>query len=331
MDIYVKSYRNRIGGILISLLSVLVAVLVSSLLFGNKVNRISSQLKSYSTSDYNYIYKLNYPLGVDDEYIYVDTNIFLYIDSNLNDRVPASVLMQNEDSQYTESFLGHSKILLPNEIVLSENIAEKYNISIGDHIYGLYPYTSEAADLVVVAISATNYDFERPDVDNEIGIVIIGYNDVYSLNFENKTICFSDVSLSSSVSEHPQILDSIFSKSTNCENVFNQGLYIFIIEAMMIVGALFASELFFYRSSFPIIRRLFIKGLPRVYLKRIPEVEHVIFSLTPMVVGISLRMIYIPANSEFVYRLFAMDLLIAIVYCYIFGVRPFKKTNFRVR
>ena len=331
MKIYVKSYKSRIYGILISVLSVFVAVLICSLLFGNKANSISSQLKSYSVSRYSYIYKLNYPLGTDDEYIYVDTNIFIYADSYQKTRIPTIVLMQNDNCSYNESSLGYSDIIRSDEVVLARNIADEYHLSVGDKIYAKYPYSNEVVSLTIVALSDVNYDFENPDIDNNIGITILGFNEQYAKNSENKSLCFSSISLNKEISNHPQILDTIYYKTSNYEYVFCQGLHILVIEALMIIAAITASEFFFYRYSHSILRRLYLKGMTRVKLKTIPFIEHVVLTVIPTIIAILLRLHYIPATSGFVGYLCGIDIILTVVYSLLFGFRPFKRTSNSVR
>lgn len=331
MGTYVKSYKTRIRGVLISILSIISAMLICSLLFGNKVNRISSQLESYSISKYSHIYKMNYPLGHDDEYIYADTNIAVFLDNHQTTRLPTVVLMQNELFAYDASTLGYSNELRSDEAVITRNIADDFRLSVGDKIYALYPHTNEIASLTLVAIADVNYDFENPDVDNRIGIAILGYNEQYDINSENKSLCFSNESLSADISEHPQILDSIFSKNSNYEYVFNQGVHILVIEAIMLIAAFVVSEIFFYRYSCSILRRLYLKGLPRKYLKIIPFIEHLVMTVIPTLIAIIVRAYFIPVNSGYIAVLCAIDIVIAIIYSFLFGFQPFRKTRYRVR
>ena len=331
MGIYVKSYKSRVCGVLISVLSIVLAVLIWSLMFGNKTKRINSQLSSYSRSGYSFIYKLNYPLGVDDEYIYADSNIFVYADDNRTTRIPAVVLMQNTSSSYDASTLGFSNTLRSDQIVLARNIADEYHLIVGDRIYALYPYSNELVSLTLVAITDVNYDFENPDVDNNIGIAILGFNEQYSTNSENKSICFSSESLSKEISNHPQILDSIYNKASNNGYVFSQGLYMLILEAVMIIAAVAASEFFFYRYSHKILRRMYLKGMTRNNLKAIPFFEHIVMTVIPMLITIIARSIYIPIISSYAVALYVIDVAITVVYSLIFGLQPSKRLCYRVR
>ena len=331
MKIYVKSYKSRICGILISVLSVFIAILICSLMFGNKVINISSQLKSYSVSRYSYIYKLNYPLGMDDEYIYADTNIFIYADSQQKKRIPTIVLMQNESCTYNEASLGYSGIVGSDEIVLVRNLADEFRLSVGDKIYVQYPYSNELVSLTLVALSDVNYDFENPDIDNNIGITILGFNEQYAKNSENKSLCFSSIFLSKDISDHPQILDAIFHKTSNYEYVFSQGLHILVIEALMLIVAITVSEFFFYRNSHSILRRLYLKGMTKAKLRTIPFIEHVVLTVIPMIIAVTVRLHFIPATSDFVGYLCGVDIILTVVYSLLFGFRPFKRTGNRVR
>ena len=331
MGKYVGSYKFRIRGLLIAIISIIIAVLLCSILFGKKANRIGSQLLSYSMSEYSYIYKLNYPLKIHDEYIYADTNIFLYTDSVETERVSAVVLMQNTDCQYSPDMLGYSEELAENEVVVSRNIADKYSVSTGDVIYVLYTYSITPIESVVVEIGDANYDFENPDIDNDIGIVILGYNEQYDTNTENKYICFSKESLSSEISQHAQMLDIIINKSSNSKEVFDQGLYILIFAAIMIAGALVASELYFYKQSAQILKRHFLKGMPIRLLTVIPLLEHIVFSLCPLILSILVVNLYIPADNRFVGVLYILCIAIAVLFCIFVWFGSMKYRTYRVR
>ena len=312
-------------------MAIVLAILIWSLMFVNKAKRISSQLRSYSLSKYSHIYKLNYPLGIDDEYTYADANIFIYVDENRTTRIPTVVLMQNSNSSYSTSILGYSNTLRTDEIVVARNIADEYHLSVGDKIYALYPYSNEIVVLTLVALSDINYDFENPDIDNNIGISILGFNEQYAINTVNKSLCFSSESLITEISDHPQILDSIFNKASNYEYVFSQGLHTMILEAVLIIAAFAASEFFFYRYSHPILRRMYLKGMARNKLKTTPLVEHIILTGIPMLIAIIARALYISVISEYVVVLCVIDVVIAVAYCLLFGLRPFKRICFRVR
>ncbi len=331
MGIYVRSYRSRICGVLVSILSIFVAVLICSLLFGNKINRISSQLKSYSDSQYSYIYELNYPLGVDDEYIYADTNIFIYADSHQKTRIPTIVLMQNEKGSYSESSLGYSGTIRSDEVVLARNIADELHLSVGDKIFAQYPYSNDLVSLTLVSLSDVNYDFENPDVDNKIGVTVIGFNEQYVKSSENKSLCFSRLSLSKDISEHPQILDSIYHKASNYEYVFSQGLHILVIEMIVIIAAIIVSEYFFYRNSHSILRRLYLKGMSSANIIAIPLIEHIVLTVIPTLIAIIVRAHFIPVISNYVRYLCGLDMILTVAYSLIFGLQPFKRRFSRVR
>lgn len=328
---YVSSYKYRIRGILIAIISIIIAVLLCSILFGQKADRIGSQLRSYSMSEYSYIYKLNYPLKIHDEYIYADTNIFLYTDVTETKRVSAIVLMQDSDCQYSSAMLDYSGNLAENEVVVSRNIADKYSFSPGDIIYVLYPYSITPIEAVVRDICATNYDFENPDVDNDIGIVILGYNEQYDANTENKYICFSEESLSSEISQHTQMLDAIINKTSNSREVFDQGLYILFLGIILIAGALVISELYFYKQSAQILKRHYLKGMPIRFLTIIPLLEHIVFSICPLILSLVVINIYIPADNSFVGMLYILYVAIAVLFCILVWLGSMKYRTYRVR
>ena len=107
---------------------------IKSVRLGNKVKRICSQLESYSNSRYSYIYKLNYPLGTDDEYIYADLQV--NGGNDIRERMDYSVV---KDSQ-TGDLIIKVVSLLPK--------ASNIKIQLGEEALQGY---STTADLTVLS------------------------------------------------------------------------------------------------------------------------------------------------------------------------------------
>ena len=104
-----------------------------------------------------------------------------------------------------------------------------------------------------------------------------------------------------------------------------------IIEAVMIIACVAASEFFFYRFSHMILRRMYLKGMARSNLKTIPFIEHICMTVIPMLIVIIARSIYIPLISSYAVALCVIDVSITVIYSLIFGLWPSKRIRYRVR
>ena len=331
MDKYYRTYRFRTPEILVAVLTVISSFVLCSLMFGNKINKISSQLETLEKTEYNYIYVLNYPIHLCDEYVYPDTSITLYSDADQTQRIASVILMQENECDYNESFINCNSGLEENEISISHNLAVKYNLGIGATVFALYPNSSEMHELTVVSVMNTNYDFENPDIDNDIGISIVGYDGQYLSNTNNKALCLSKDSMASEISLHPQLLDRVINKASSYEKVFTQGIHILVIEFVFVLAAMFISELFFFRKSSPRLKRIFLKGAETKKLVSIPLFEHLLFGLLPMVLTIILEMKFIALNSIFTFVYYIEALAIVVCFCAIVLINCYRRTKSAVR
>lgn len=331
MDKYYGTYKYRISEILIAILSMILALVLCSILFGKRINSISSQLETLSESDYNYIYVLNYPIMLDNEYIYPDTGIMLYSDSGQTKRIASTILMQEMGQSYDEHILSCDRCLGESEISISQNIADAYGLNVGMIIYAQYPHVIDPVEMTIVSIMDVNYDFENPDVDNDIGVAVVGYNENYCNSTINKALCFSRESLSSEISDYQQVLDSIISKSDNQKYVVLQSRIVFVVEVILVISAIIIAEVSFFSNSTVRLKRLFLKGISKKQLIMVPFVEHFLFMLVPVVLSSLLVARYIRCNSIVTIVYYGLYISIPLIVSVFIGVMWFYKTLYSVR
>lgn len=289
-------------------------VLLSTGIFGNRINALSSQLKHYQDSEYNIAYILNYSVPAENELIYADTDIQLFLDENGNERLAVSCLMPQENADYTLPEMKKVSVVKSGEILLSHNVAEKYNLGIGDTVYVEYPYSPRLFELAVSGLTDTEYDIENPIISNDIGIVYVGYDRDYVESTNCKYILFSKESQSQMLAEYPQVIIGLLNKSESISNVFNQGVYALIFELILLIGSIVLCNYFFFSKSFGILRRIYLKGFSKAILIRIPFVERLSFWCTPCFLSILLSNIFIPCNSELTKWFYIIPASVSILY-----------------
>lgn len=314
MKTYIKNYRYRVPEIVLTVLLSFLAVMLSSLLFKNKLNELSNQLERYQSSEYSSAYILNYGISANNEWIYADTDIQLFLKEDGTERLAVSCLMPQDEVQYSLEEQKEVSKVKTGEVILSRNVAAKYNLVVGDAVYVQYPYTTRLFQMRVSAISGTEYDFENPSISNDIGIVYIGFDEEYVNSTNCKYLLFAKESMVDVLSQYPQIISGIVNKSQNQSKVFSQGIYIFAFELFFLIAALMASIYFFFSRSFIPLRRLFLKGTSRSTLVKIPLTERLIWWFIPCGIGVLISSFFIPCNSNLTRGYYIIPLAISIIF-----------------
>lgn len=327
MKTYIRNYRFRCASIIVTIALAFLSILLSLFLFGKKMSPLSNQLKNYQNSEYEIAYVLNYNTREANEFIYADTDIQLFTKDDGTGRIAVSCLMPQVGVEYNLKELGDVSGVKDNEIILSDNVAEKYNLRIGDTVYVQYPYSSILCDMKIKSISETQYDFENPNISNDIGIVYVGFDENYVNNTKCKYIMFSRDSQAEMLSEYPQIISEIINKSNNQSFVFKQGVYVLIFEAIFVISAIVLTNVFFFSKSFEPLKRIYIKGEPRSILVKIPFLERFILWGIPCSTGLLVSMIFLPCISEFTKYYYFIPIFLSIIFLIIMTIHDFVRTH----
>ncbi len=327
MKTYIKNYRYRLSSIILTIAISFSTMLLSLLLFGNKMNSLNNQLKNYQDSEFEIAYILNYSITEVNEFIYADTDIQLFSNAEGIERIAASCLMPQVGTEYNLKELDFISGIKDNEIILTENVAQKYNLKIGDTVYVQYPYSSKLYELTIRRISETQYEFENPNISNDIGIAYVGYNENYVRNTNCKYILFCRESQTELLSKYPQVLSGLINKSQNKSFVFEQGVHILIFETIFIVFAMILVNLLFFSKSFEPLRRIYIKGSPRSILVKIPFWERIILWGIPCGVSLLINNIVLPCNSELTKYYYFIPLFMSLLFLIISTIHDFIKTH----
>lgn len=285
------------------LLAILLAVLpltLTSFLFSAKINKISGQLETFESADYTHIYMLNYDSPLENEWIYVDTDVMVYSNPQQEERIGVSCLMCQDES------------LKQCEASVSQNVADTYSLKVGDTVFVVFPFTSTSFEYSIKEVSPIEFDYRNPNVDNNIGIMRLGLNQEYIDNTRCKYISFSKGSQASELSEYPQIIESVVTKQSLDKEIFFQGLPILIILFIFCIVSDFLAENVFFSKSFDIIRVFYLKGLPQKNLIVIPFIEHILFRLF-VIIAIEIPIMkIIPIGSKITYIYYAIPLMTSL-------------------
>lgn len=315
MRIYIKSYAHRAKEISIIVLCVVVLMGICCAMFQGKLNKVGGQLETYRDSSYETIYILNYEANLENICVYPDADIMMFQQSESSNRIAVSVVMKSDRANYTLPEIEFLNSLSSAEAVVSWNVADRYSISIGDTLFAEYSYNQQRIPITVVGVGATEFDYQNPNIGNDIGIIYIGNDNGYVENTRAKYICFADHSLASELNEYPQIIYRIVSKQSNAQSVISQGYAAFIFQALFTIAVVLISHLFFFRKSIPILKRCIIKGMSARSLLFVPFVERFAFLMLPcgIVQMFMLRYILCQSTETVVYVM--IPIVLIAVYC----------------
>ena len=284
MGMYVKGYEKRVTMIITAVSIVVVSSLLYYCLFHEKMNKIAGQLNSYNSADYSIIYILNYGEAFNNECLYPDTEIQLYRDVDKSNRLTVSSIMREDGVSYDLGYLSPFSCLKPGEICIAQNVADAYKLSVGDTLFAEYSYSLVPVPVKVVAIMQTEYDYGNPSVDNNVGVVFLGFNEEYAASTNGKYIIFAEESKADELAIFPQIIDEVINKSGIVDSVTLQGAGALIFEVLFsLIAVILSHMVFFSKSSIPLYR-CYLKGMNRGLMSIIPFAERVIFCLLPCLV-----------------------------------------------
>lgn len=308
MRIYARNLKYRLKEMLIAFSLVFLALIVCFLLFYNKIKSINYQLSSYNVASYNYIYVMNYDVGTLDTMAYPDTDVQVFMGDV---RIPVSVVMATTENEYDSAGFSKPISLKHNEMAISQNVAEKYKLNIGDVVSVEYPYTTTRVDVEITQITDYNIDFANPNIDNDIGIVVIGRDDTYIDNTKCDYLCFSKTSQAAELEKYPQLLKSLINKPSLESEVFNQGIGFIIVESILMIGVIIVSHIAYFSKSYAIIKRLYLKGTRPHMFVVIPMNEQLLFGVLPVIVATVVELSFVPCVSTYTLLYYLIPVIIS--------------------
>ena len=283
--------------IIIAVAGILASSLLCYGLFHEKLNKVGGQLNSYGSADYSIIYILNYGEGFNNECLYPDTDIQFYHDAEKSRRLTISSIMREEGGSYDLGYLGSLACLNPGEVCISQNVADRYELGIGDTVFAEYSYSQELVPMRIADIIQTEFDYVHPSTDNDIGVVFLGFNEKYAASTNGKYLLFAEESKAEELAVFPQIINGVINKTTNISSVSSQGTAALIFEALFFVASVILAQIVFFSKSRALLYRCYIKGMKRFLLPVIPLIERLVFCLLPCIVVQCLTTSAIPDSS----------------------------------
>ena len=188
--------------------------------------------------------------GIDNNYSYIllsndiyEYNTYLYYGNDTyfisdNKKIDAFILMETETKYNTEAFVytnnivkGKYDTLKYREAAISRNLANKLKLNINDSIYFNNNSINKKEEYKIKYIFYDSYGLYDVDIDNNYGVIIIGFNYEYASNIRaDKIIPISLENFNKNINNIN--FNEIYKKNTN---YFNFAIYIKILILFVIL------------------------------------------------------------------------------------------------
>lgn len=326
--LYLKNYRYRQRPIVIMLL-VLIALLIGNTAINRStVNKAYDILNSYNFYSFNYGYELSRESGLTNEVIYPDTDILFYKDCKKNCKIITSSIMKKEGNPSNYLNIVDLNVLKKsNEVIVPQNIADNYDLQIGDYIYCEYFYSNDLIQSKIVDIlNFSLYDFSENAIENNVGLIILSYQEEYVKSTYCKYILLSEQSASNELSKTNCIINRTFIKANYEKDSYKMLIVpsLLTLTFFMIVGFIY---ILFSKKTTSDLKILVSKGLKM----KLAKLWHILESLAIFLVpsfGVCLvsGLIFSTMNSIFIWM---NGIVLLFVYSTIFLIQQIRFGNRR--
>lgn len=199
--------------------------------------------KHYRQIDFNNSNKYDYIVLSENrynrnDYCHYGTDAKFYTKNNK--RIPAFVIMELNSIYDSEALInenniikGKYELLNENEIAISFNLSKKFNLSIGDYIYFNDISLNQKIKNEIKYIFKSSYGLYDIDVNNNYGIILMGFNKNYYDNIKSQVL----VSLSKDTINSNKILNFIDIYKNN-RNYFSFSFYNIFL--MIFISAIYS-------------------------------------------------------------------------------------------
>ena len=271
----------------------------------------SAQLKIINYSDSNYICSYYGDSSFDDDFYYMNKSLGLKYD---NRKIVADVLMYKADKSYTIAPFSSYTSIENDEMIVSRNVANKYNIELGEKVVVSSSLYDDSFEYCVKEIIEPVFCFTEEYFVEDKGIVILGNNSSL-VETNNISIAFvSDEESLNGVSMDKITSISVYKSNLLKDTIINCGIVVGL--ACLMIVAYFV--LFEVLSSFRIRKAIVSGASAKVIIRRYylnPIVWAVIYS--------ALTVIFTLVEGWVIFDMFIiplplmMMLLVPIVTCVI--------------
>ena len=182
-----KAVITSLAFILISLLIMLTFVL--------SINKDVIRLNFLVHSKYDYSATMQDTILKDDYYKF-NASIEFALSTDAQIGLNADIIMQSQDSEYTDIIYWKADTISSKGIAISKNLAKRYGLNLGDKLYSKHIVNGENCEYSIEQIlpEAVNVR-ESESISHSDGIIIMGYDEQYIENITYSSIVFTKNSI----------------------------------------------------------------------------------------------------------------------------------------
>lgn len=245
------------------------------------------------------------------DYYYYGTDARFYTENDK--KISAFVLMELNSIYDNESLInennivkGKYELLKENEVGISYNIAKKFNLSVGDNIDFYNISLNQNIKNKIKYIFQSSYGLYDIDVNNNYGIILMGFNKSYYDNIKAQILVF----LSKNTINSNKILNyfEIYKKNTN---YFSISFYIIFLMFFISVLYTFLYIIFIRKNKSKRYESLIILGCEKKIIRIKVLKDFVFFSILSFVFLFFVIIINIMFNG--LISLFTLSVILAIL------------------
>lgn len=245
------------------------------------------------------------------DYYYYGTDARFYTENDK--KISAFVLMELNSIYDNESLInenniikGKYELLKENEVGISYNIAKKFNLSVGDNIDFYNISLNQNIKNKIKYIFQSSYGLYDIDVNNNYGIILMGFNKSYYDNIKAQVLVF----LSKNTINSNKILNyfEIYKKNTN---YFSISFYIIFLMFFISVLYTFLYIIFIRKNKSKRYESLIILGCEKKIIRIKVLKDFIFFSILSFVFLFFVIIINIMFNG--LISLFTLSVILAIL------------------
>lgn len=245
------------------------------------------------------------------DYYYYGTDARFYTENDK--KISAFVLMELNSIYDNESLInenniikGKYELLKENEVGISYNIAKKFNLSVGDNIDFYNISLNQNIKNKIKYIFQSSYGLYDIDVNNNYGIILMGFNKSYYDNIKAQVLVF----LSKNTINSNKILNyfEIYKKNTN---YFSISFYIIFLMFFISVLYTFLYIIFIRKNKSKRYESLIILGCEKKIIRIKVLKDFVFFSILSFLFLFFVIIINIMFNG--LISLFTLSIILAIL------------------
>lgn len=268
VNLHIDTKRTLIYLAFYSLFAILLNVLVV-------VSSNGSFAQAYVLLHSNYTYSvITNDSGQQDNYYRFNAGVYFALSAETDTSLDVDIVMQLKDSSYTDAVYWNTEELETNDIAISEGIARKYNLEIGDRLYSKHIVNGKVCEYLIKQILP---EVEKVRVEKGAytkGIIIMGYDNEYVNNISHTSIAFMNDSIDELLYEMPGTFENILYRDDELNAVYQQllpYLLIFILLSVLITVILvwFLTKDIKHNFKRLVMLGFERNGLNRIYNRRI--------------------------------------------------------------